>query len=154
MFFTLLKELVDRFIEFLLKMSKGESPEAKLTSVLKSTVFLLSVLIFASISLLTENINLRNQLNDYKSVTAKVGGLLNPDNLNATATEISKLAASIETNSNDLRTENIKLVEINVSLSQENYWMQVLLQKALRENRRIKNNNDALLLKCLPNKTN
>lgn len=154
MFFTLLKELVDRFIEFLLKMSKGETPEAKLTSVLKSTVFLLSVLIFASISLLAENINLRTQLNDYKSVATKVGLLLNPENLNVTADEISKLTTTIELSNNTLRKENTHLTETNIQLGQENYWIQVLLQKTLQDTRRLKANNDTLLKMCRPGNRN
>lgn len=148
MFFTLLKELVDRFIEFLLKMSKGESPEAKLTSVLKSTVFLLSVLIFVSISLLAENINLRTQLSDYKSVAAKVGLLLNPESSSVAAEEVSRLTASIEGSNAALRKENNQLSETNASLTQENYWIQVLLQKTLQDISRLKANNDTLLKIC------
>lgn len=154
MFFTLLKELVDRFIEFLLKMSKGESAEAKLTSVLKSTVFLISVLVFVTISLLGENINMRTQLADYKSVAAKVGMLLNPDTMTGAADEITKLSASIDENNNTLRIENNKLVESNISLSHENYWIQVLLNKTLQDNIRLKDNNDFLLNTRRPNKAN
>jgi hypothetical protein len=147
MLFTLLKELVDRFIEFLLHITQGDSPEARLTSVLKSTVFLISVLVFALISLVVDNFNLRFQLKDYESVASKVGFLLNPENASSTADELNKLSTSIDTNSNTLRKENAELSESNISLVHENYWLQVLLKKQMAEMKRLKDNNDALLLK-------
>lgn len=154
MLFTLLKELVDRFIEFLLHITQGETPEARLTSVLKSTVFLISVLVFALISVGVDNFNLRFQLKDYESVASKVGFLLNPENASTTAEEINKLSASIDANSNALRKENNQLTETNVSLMQENYWLQLLLKKQLHEMKRVKANNDALLQKYGQRKPN
>ena len=155
MFFTLLKELVDRFIEFLLKMSKGETAEAKLTSVLKSTVFLISVLVFAVISLLAENLNMRTQLADYKSVSVKLGVLLKPQSMAGAAEEISKLSASINDSNNKLRNENTKLLESNVALTHENYWIQVTLNRTLQESKLLRENNQFLMRTCsvsYPNK--
>lgn len=155
MLFTLLKELVDRFIEFLLKMSKGESPEAKLTSVLKSTVFLISVLVFAVLSLIAENLNMRTQLADYKSVSAKLGVLLKPQSVAGAAEEIGKLSASINDSNNKLRHENTKLLEQNVALTHENYWIQVVLNRTLQESKLLRENNLILMQACrvsFPNK--
>lgn len=149
MFFTLVKELVDRFIEFLLKMSKGESPEAKLTSVLKSTVFLISVLVFAVFSLVAENLNMRTQLADYKSVSAKLGVLLKPQSVAGAAEEITKLSASINDSNNKLRVENNKLLESNVALTHENYWIQLVLNRTLQESKLLRDNNVFLLNACL-----
>lgn len=155
MLFTLLKELVDRFIEFLLKMSKGDSAEAKLTSVLKSTVFLVSVLVFAVISLIGENLNMRTQLADYKSVSAKLGVLLKPQSVASAAEEISKLSASINDSNNKLRNENTKLLEQNIALTHENYWIQITLNRTLQDNKLIRENNALLMRVCgvsYPNK--
>lgn len=149
MFFTLVKELVDRFIEFLLKMSKGESPEAKLTSVLKSTVFLISVLVFAVFSMVAENLNMRTQLADYKSVSAKLGVLLKPQSVAGAAEEITKLSASINDSNNKLRVENNKLLESNVALTHENYWIQLVLNRTLQESKLLRDNNVFLLNACL-----
>lgn len=155
MFFTLLKELVDRFIEFLLKMSKGETAEAKLTSVLKSTVFLISVLVFAVFSLVAENFNMRTQLADYKSVSAKLGVLLKPQSAAGAAEEITKLSASINDSNNKLRNENTRLLETNIALTHENYWIQVVLNRTLQESKLLKENNMFLVRTCgvsYPNK--
>lgn len=149
MFFTLVKELVDRFIEFLLKMSKGQSPEAKLTSVLKSTVFLISVLVFAVFSMVAENLNMRTQLADYKSVSAKLGVLLKPQSVAGAAEEITKLSASINDSNNKLRVENNKLLESNVALTHENYWIQLVLNRTLQESKLLRDNNVFLLNACL-----
>jgi len=136
-------------------MSKGESSEAKLTSVLKSTVFLISVLVFAVISLLAENLNMRTQLADYKSVSAKLGVLLKPQSMAGAAEEISKLSASINDSNNKLRNENTKLLESNVALTHENYWIQVTLNRTLQESKLLRENNQFFMRMCsasYPNK--
>ena len=152
MLFTLLKELTDRFIEFILNMVKGANPEAQLTSALKSCVFLITILAFAVISLGISNYNLHLQNDDFETAVSKFGFLLKEDNLVAPSLEIAKLSASIDANSNALRKENVTLSENNIALLTENAWIQVMLSKILEENKLLKANNQVLLDKCVARK--
>lgn len=152
MLFTLLKELTDRFIEFILNMVKGANPEAQLTSALKSCVFLITILAFAVISLGISNYNLHLQNDDFETAVSKFGFLLKEDNLVAPSLEIAKLSASIDANSNALRKENVTLSENNIALLTENAWIQVILGKIIEENKLLKANNQVLLDKCVARK--
>jgi len=152
MLFTLLKELTDRFIEFILNMVKGANPEAQLTSALKSCVFLITILAFAVISLGISNYNLHLQNDDFETAVSKFGFLLKEDNLVAPSLEIAKLSASIDANSNALRKENVTLSENNIALLTENAWIQVILGKIIEENKLLKTNNQVLLDKCVARK--
>lgn len=148
MLFGLLRELTDRFIEFILKMVKGDTPEAQLTSALKSCVLLIAGLLTVSVTLAGNNWELRQQYKDYESAVGKLGFILNPDNMNGTSKEITALVRSIDENTNTIRKENTRLTGINVGLASENSTLHLILGKQMQEVARIRANNDVLLRMC------
>lgn len=149
MLFTLLKELIDRFIEFTLRFVKGDSPEAQLTSALKTCVFLISVLLLAMISVVGNNYDLRKEFEDYESSVSKLGFLLNADNLKNSSSEITKLMNSIDINSNIIRKENVRLSGSNIALSTENNMLQIIVGYQLQELDRLRKDNDVFLKMCV-----
>ena len=58
------KELTNRFIEFVLALTKGATLEEQLTSALKTSIFLVSVLLVVVTSLAVANLNLRMEVSD------------------------------------------------------------------------------------------
>lgn len=148
--FTLIKELVDRFIEFALFMSKGDTPEDRLTSALKTTSILITVLTIAVAGLAIDDLNIRRAMKDYESAIDKLGFLLKPENMVGNANALSHLTASIDGYANTLRKENSKLTDANIALFYENYWIQVLLSSQNKEVQLLRQNNAVLLQKCTP----
>lgn len=146
--FALIKELVDRFIEFALFMSKGDTPEDRLTSALKTTSILITALTIAVAGLAIDDLNIRREMKDYESAISKLGFLLKPENMVGSAKAIGHLTDSIDSYSNTLRKENSKLAEANVTLFYENYWIQVLLSSQNKEVQLLRQNNSVLLAKC------
>jgi hypothetical protein len=147
--FGLLKELADRFIEFVLRFVKGETVEEQLTSALKSAVFLIAILAWAAIGLSMANINLRVELSDMEAGVAKMNLLFDP-------TEGGPLKAFVRINdslSNQLRLvkqENLLLFQSNIKLNDENNFLRPYLVRSLAESERLKINNDVLLKMCAP----
>ena len=147
--FGLLKELADRFIEFVLQFVKGETVEEQLTSALKSAVFMIAILAWATIGLFMANVNLRVEYSDLEAGVVKMNLLLNP-------TEEGPLKAFVRINDSLskqvklVKEENILLFRNNIKLSDENNFLRPYLIRALAETERVKANNDVLLAMCTP----
>lgn len=147
--FGLLKELADRFIEFVLQFVKGETVEEQLTSALKSAVFMIAILAWAAIGLFMANVNLRVEYSDLEAGVVKMNLLLNP-------TEEGPLKAFVRINDSLskqvklVKEENILLFRNNIKLSDENNFLRPYLIRALAETERVKANNDVLLAMCSP----
>lgn len=149
MLFGLLKELTDRFIEFTLKMVKGDTPEAQLTSALKSCVLLIAGLSTLVVTLAGNNWELHKRYKDYESTVSKLGFILNPDNMHGASKEISALVKSIDRNTNTIRQENIRLSGVNVTLAAENNTLHLILGKQLAEVIHLRRDNDLLMRMCV-----
>lgn len=149
MLFGLLRELTDRFIEFTLKMVKGDTPEAQLTSALKSCVLLIAGLLTVVVTLAGNNWELHQQYKDYESTVSKLGFILNPDKMNGASKEITALVKSIDDNTNTIRKENARLSGVNIALSSENNTLHLILGKQLQELIRVRANNDTLMTMCV-----
>lgn len=146
--FTLIKELVDRFIEFALFMSRGDTPESRLTSALKTTSVLITILTIVVAIVVLDDLNIRREMKDYESAIDKLGFLLKPESIVGNADAISELTNSLDGYANTLRKENAKLTETNITLVYENYWVQVLLSSQSKELVLLRQNNAALLKMC------
>lgn len=145
--FSLIKELADRFIEFVLRFVKGETVEEQLTSALKSAVFLIAILAWSSISLLMANINLRVELSDMESGVSKVSLLFDQTD-GGPINSFIRINDALNRQVGLVKQENTLLFKNNIQLKDENNFLRPILLRTLMEADRIKRNNDALLLKC------
>lgn len=147
--FGLLKELVDRFIEFVLSLVKGATVEEQLTSALKSAVFLIVILAWATIGLLMANINLRIDLSDMEAGVSKVSLLFDPTD-GGPLKAFVRINDSLNKQMTLVKQENMLLFKNNIKLTDENNFLRPYLIRALAENERLKTNNDVLLKMCTP----
>lgn len=147
--FSLYKELGDRFIEFVLRMVKGETLEDQLTSALKSAIFLVSVLGFVITALAVSNANLRLQLSDMEVGLSKVNLLFDSQD-GGPIQGFFKLNDILSAQNTVVKQENFQLVKTNVTLTGEVNWLRFQLVDVLEQNKLLKQNNDFLLLKCMP----
>jgi len=145
--FSLIKELADRFIEFVLRFVKGETVEEQLTSALKSAVFLIAILAWSSISMLMANINLRVELSDMESGVSKVSLLFDQTD-GGPINSFIRINDALNRQVGLVKQENTLLFKNNIQLKDENNFLRPILLRTLMEADRIKKNNDALLLKC------
>lgn len=147
--FSLYKELGDRFIEFVLRMVKGETLEDQLTSALKSAMFLISILGFAITALFVSNANLRLQLSDMEVGLSKVNLLFDSQD-GGPIQGFFKLNDILSVQNNVVKQENVQLIKTNITLSQEVNWLRFQLVDVLEQNKIYKQNNTFLLMKCMP----
>lgn len=149
--FALLKELADRFIEFVLILSKGENTETRLTSALKSSIYLISVLGCIIASLIVTNINQRIRLDDTESGVRRVNELFDttsggPINgfLRANETLVNQNVA--------IKRENVLLLKAVITLGEQNKWTRLQVAQLIDENRTLKENNSTIRQMCVVNK--
>lgn len=149
--FGLVKELADRFIEFVLKFVKGETVEEQLTSVLKSAVFLIAILAWATIGLLMANINLRIENNDMEAGVSKMNLIFSPED-GGPINSFIRINDTLNRQVSLVKQENMLLFKNNIKLTDENNFLRPYLVRALQEADQIKRNNDVLLGLCKPAK--
>lgn len=147
--FGLVKELADRFIEFVLRFVKGETVEEQLTSALKSAVFLIAILGWATIGLLMGNINLRVELSDMNAGVTRMNLLFDPTD-GGPIKGFVRINDSLTKQLGLVKQENTLLFKNNIRLTDENSFLRPYLVRALAESERIKKNNDVLLQMCAP----
>jgi len=145
----LFKELGDRFIEFVLALVKGETLEKQLTSALKSTIFLISILGFAVTSLLVSNISLRLDLADMEVGMSKVNILFDTEK-GGPIKGFIRINDVLSDQNAAARQENIVLLTKNIKVTEENRWLRFHLLKVLQETNMLRANNEVLLQKCAP----
>lgn len=146
---ALIKELADRFIEFVLAMVKGETVEEQLTSALKSCIFLISVLGCAVAALAVSNLNKSLEISDMEVGVAKVKMLFDTEG-GGPINGFLRINDMLSTQNNEVKQENILLLKSNAKLTEENHWLRLHLIKILEENDLLRNNNEALLNKYNP----
>ena len=147
--FGLIKELADRFIEFVLRFVGGETVEEQLTSALKSAVFLIAILGWAGISSVMTNINLRVELADMESGVSKVSMLFDQTD-GGPINSFIRINDSLNRQVGLIKRENALLFESNIKLKDENNILRLVTLRTLAESDRVKKNNNALLLRCAP----
>lgn len=146
----LLKELTDRFIEFVLGQVKGDTREEKLTSALKSCVSLVTIISFLTIWLLVNHINLMITARDMENGLNRVNELFDTESNNSLSVFVEvnqKLTAQLEEN----RTERVLFLNTLGKLSEENKWLRMTLVKTLDDGETLKEEYKTLLNACVPN---
>lgn len=147
--FGLIKELADRFIEFVLKFVKGDTVEEQLTSALKSAVFLIAILGWACVGLLMANINLRVENSDMQAGISKMNLLFDPTD-GGPVKAFVRINDALTRQVSLIKQENMMLFKNNIKLTDENSILRPYLVNALQEAARVKSNNDVLLKLCTP----
>lgn len=142
--YTLIKELADRFIEFVLAMVKGETVEAQLTSALKTLVFLICILGCACAALLVSNMNKSMEIADLESGVAKVKVLFDTEG-GGPINGFLRINGMLSDQNNTIKQENLMLLKANTRFAEENRWLRLHLIKILDENTLLRDNNEALL---------
>lgn len=145
--FALMKELADRFIEFVLLLSKGEDVEARLTAALKSSIYLISALGCIIASLLVANLNQRVQLTDMEVGIQKVN-LLFDSTAGGPIKGFLRINEALTDQNLLIKQENILLLKTSISLSEQNRWMKLQLLQLLDENKMLKENNGVIRHMC------
>jgi hypothetical protein len=144
---ALIKELTDRFIEFILSLVKGETLEAQLTSALKSSIFLITALSCLLINELITNMNQRMELKDMGDGIAKVNVLFDSTN-GGSIQGFLKINSLLAEQNIQLKRENIVFLSHGIALGSENQGLKLQLLQVLGEDKRLMDNNKVLLTLC------
>ena len=144
---AVIKELTDRFIEFILSLSKGETLEAQLTSALKSCIFVMTAVIAVVINLVITNIHQRIELKDMEEGIAKVS-ILFDDTSSGSINGFLRVNRILSEENISLKKDNIALLSQTVKLGAEYRSQNFLLLQLITENKTLIENNSALLLTC------
>lgn len=142
------RELTNRSIEFVLSLTKGETLEEQLTSALKTSIFLITVLMFTVTSLLIANYNMRVERLDLEVGISKVNLLFDGDN-GGPIKGFIRINDMLAGQNNALKQENILLLKTNSRLFEQNHWLRLQLLQTLDENTILRENNKVLLNKAL-----
>jgi hypothetical protein len=142
------RELTNRSIEFVLSLTKGETLEEQLTSALKTSIFLITVLMFTVTSLLIANYNMRIERLDLEVGISKVNLLFDGDN-GGPIKGFIRINDMLAAQNNALKQENILFLKTNARLFEQNHWLRLQLLQTLDENNILRENNKALLNKVL-----
>jgi len=142
------RELTNRSIEFVLSLTKGETLEEQLTSALKTSIFLVTVLMFTATSLLIANFNMRTELSDMEVGISKVNLLFDGDN-GGPIKGFIRINDMLAGQNVALKQENILFLKTNARLFEQNHWLRLQLLQTLDENTILRENNKALVRKAL-----
>lgn len=145
--FGLMKELADRFIEFVLKFVKGDTVEEQLTSVLKSAIFLIAILGYASITMGLANINLRIENADMEAGIEKMNIIFGQEE-GGPLNSFIRINDGLNKQVSLVKQENLMLFKNNIALTDENNFLRPYLVRALQENALLKENNGVLIGFC------
>lgn len=142
------RELTNRSIEFVLSLTKGETLEEQLTSALKTSIFLITVLMFTVTSLLIANYNMRVERLDLEVGISKVNLLFDGDN-GGPIKGFIRINDMLAGQNSALKQENILFLKTNSRLFEQNHWLRLQLLQTLDENTILRENNKVLLNKAL-----
>ena len=119
---AVLRELTDRFIEFILKNVKGDSEEAKLVAALKTLALTITVLIWMVVGLLFSNINLRIDFNDLNLGMERMSVIFSATDENPFY-KFLKVNDALSARNERLVKDNSSLLKQNVRLTQQNVYL-------------------------------
>jgi len=142
--YKLIKELADRFIEFVLAMVKGETVEAQLTSALASCIFLVCILGCVCVALGVSNLNKNIELQDMEQAVARVKLLFDTEG-GGPINNFLRINEALTAQNNEVKEENVLLLKVNAKLSSDNHWLRLHLIKTLEVNDLLRKNNEALI---------
>jgi hypothetical protein len=145
------RELTNRSIEFVLSLTKGETLEEQLTSALKTSIFLVTVLMFTATSLAIANWNMRTELSDVEVGISKVNLLFDGDN-GGPIKGFIRINDMLAGQNIALKQENILFLRTNARLFEQNHWLRLQLLQTLDENELLRRNNKMLVDKVLRNR--
>lgn len=140
---ALIKELTDRFIEFILSLVKGDSLEAQLTSALKSAIFMVTVLICLVINLLITNMNQRVELKDMEDGISRINVLFD-ERSGGSIQGFLKANTQLSTQNARLNQDNMNLMAYGIGLRADSRSLKIQLLQIASENRLLVENNKAL----------
>jgi hypothetical protein len=129
-------------------LTKGETLEEQLTSALKTSIFLITVLMFTVTSLLIANYNMRVERLDLEVGISKVNLLFDGDN-GGPIKGFIRINDMLAGQNNALKQENILFLKTNSRLFEQNHWLRLQLLQTLDENTILRENNKVLLNKAL-----
>ena len=125
--YSVLRELMDRFIEFILKYTGGTTLEERLTTALKTSVFLASALLWLFLGLFMSYIIQRSQINALESGIEKINILFNLDDASGPFGGFVKLNNSLADQVGTVKHENIMLIKANMKLTDEKQFLTIRL---------------------------
>lgn len=143
------KELVNRFIEFGLMVTKGKGSQEQMTSALRSCTYLIAVLILAAsaMGILYLDQHVRN--NDVQVGLARVANNFDPEGTLVILNTIGRANETLVTQNAAMHQKNILLLSTMVTLTERNKAMTAQLIHLLDEYNNLKKNNETLRQMCM-----
>ena len=145
---AVLRELTDRFIEFILKNVKGDSEEAKLVAALKTLALTITVLIWMVVGLLFSNINLRIDFNDLNLGMERMSVIFSATDENPFY-KFLKVNDALSARNERLVKDNSSLLKQNVRLTQQNVYLMGRVESNETELHYLRDLNLGLSERCL-----
>ncbi len=112
--FPIAKELVDRFIEWLLRRASGETLEEKQNSAIRYISYVAGGLLWAVLTLVVIDINLSLRIHATEGAAAAVNKMFSTDR--NPIDELIKINRTLSDRVESLREENILLIKDNLRL--------------------------------------
>lgn len=145
----IIKELADRFIEFVLANVKGDNREDKLINALKSCVGLITILGGLIIWLLLNHVNLMLTAKDMEAGLSRVNELFDSSSSNSLSSFVA-LNQSLNLQLEENKNERVFFLSTVGKLTEENKWLRMTLVKTIDDKELLKEEYKELLQVCLP----
>lgn len=119
--FKVVKVVVNRFIEWLVTRSSGDTMEKKLLSSLTTVSFICCISMWLILTLVIVNVNMRIRLSDTEHAASMVRKIFEPEN--NPLDQFAKINQELSRHLNNYRDENIILIKDNLHLVEQNDYL-------------------------------
>lgn len=138
--FAVIKELTDRFIEFVMRYIGGDTVEEKLKQLVNTAIYFIAGLLWVVIGLMITIFNQRIEIADLETGVEKINVLFNTSEDGGPLGGFIKVNNSLIGQVAELNKENLLMAKDNVKLNDENHFLKFQLLTMLGRNKELNDN--------------